>query len=113
MQTPFPAMIPLPKTFRQGGFDFRLLKRRGSVALFAKSKGGGRDHHELVIIQQRPAETIYGRQYPARETMPSSEDWGTYGWSPHNLAEAERRFAMLADQWAAKPKPEPEPAITG
>ena len=92
-------MIPIADKFRLDGFDFRLVKRIGDVALFEKSK----PHHsrpcfEVVIVQKR-RETRFpnGRVTPAHESMPASEQWGTAGWSYSERDEAEARFRRLLE----------------
>ena len=89
-------VTPLPETFRAGGFDFKLLKRDGMVALFEKTNGG-RVLYEVVIIRQLPAQTIYGRTYPPREAMPLSEAWGSEGWSPCSLEEANQTYQRVSE----------------
>lgn len=89
------AFQPLPPTWQEAEWRFRLLKRTGMVALVAKSKGG-RDHFEVVIVQRQAARTFpNGQTYPAKEAMPSDETWGTYGWTPYDLPAAEAKFAEV------------------
>jgi hypothetical protein len=90
-------MIELLSTrFRSDGFDFQLVRREGPVALLAKQKPNySQPSFEVVIIQTRPAEHIFGRDLPEREVMPPSESWGTLGWSYADLAGAESRFNRL------------------
>jgi hypothetical protein len=80
--------------FSYDGFAFSLLDRVSDVALFRKSKLG-RDFYEVVIVQQLPARTVFGRAYPPRETMPPSESWGTDGWSLATLERAREKFAEI------------------
>ena len=90
------AFQPLSETWNDGSWRFQLLKRSGMVALVAKSQGG-RDAFEVVVIQRHAAHAWPdGSRAPARETMPSSEKWDTYGWSPYDLPAAEAKFAELA-----------------
>lgn len=90
-------MKPLPETFRQGGFDFRILWRRGRVALLVKRKPRQKsESFEVVLIQERAEEKICGHDYLARETMPKSESWGTEGFTFTTRADAESRFERLA-----------------
>jgi len=91
-------MTPLPDQFRSDGFDFRMLKRAGDVALLVKSKPDGTPSYEVVVIQHRPAEVICGREYPAREAMPRSEGWGASGWTYIDRDAAEVRFDKLANR---------------
>jgi len=64
------------------------------VALFSKQKRGHKlTSYEVVIVQKRPERTFpNGRVSTAHEAMPSDEAWGTYGWTPYDLAAAHRRF---------------------
>lgn len=92
-------MKPLPETFRQDGFDFRILRRRGRVALLAKGKPGHRlQSFEVVLIRERPAEIICGYEYPEREAMPPSESWGEAGWTFTTQANAETAFDRLMNR---------------
>ena len=91
-------MNTLQATFTYDGFAFRLLKRAGNVALFEKRKPSqSRESFEVIIVQQHPAETICGRNYPARESMPPSEAWGTAGWTCTTLDDAESKFRALVE----------------
>ena len=90
-------MIPLPTTFRHGGFAFRLLTRAADVALFEKRKPTHtRSFFEVVIVQRRPEATFPGGHItPAHEAMPASEQWGSAGWSYSDREGAEARFNGL------------------
>ena len=89
-------MKPLPTEFRSDGYCFQLLRRAGTVALLAKRKTPRScPNFEVVIIQTRPAEQIFGNRLPAREMMPPSESWGVLGWSDSNFPAAETRFNRL------------------
>lgn len=91
-------MKPLLCTFIRDGFTFRLLKRVGDVTLFEKSKPTHRcASFEIVIVQRHPAETICGRDYPPRESMPPSEGWGTSGWTYNELEGAQRKLRGLVE----------------
>jgi hypothetical protein len=85
-----------PEQFRSDGFNFRLLKRQGRVALLAKEKPQhSHPSFEVVHIQLHPAERVFGQDLPEREAMPPTESWGTLGWSYCALADAEARFNQL------------------
>jgi hypothetical protein len=36
---------------------------------------------EVVVIRVRAAGIVFGKEYPARETYPSTEEWGEFGWT--------------------------------
>jgi hypothetical protein len=89
--------------FRFGDrFLLRQVRRDGHVALYEKSKDGQSRGYEVVLLRIRPAQTLFGRPYPHRESYPSSEDWGIYGWSYSlgDLKGASRRFNQLVEQSA-------------
>ena len=88
-------MIPLPDSFHERGFDYRILRRDGRIALLQKSKPNQKISYELIIIQQRQAEKIYGRAYEAREVVPRPEQWGVCAWTPFNLEIAHIKFDEL------------------
>lgn len=105
-------MKPLDSQFTHDGFVFRQLARGGDVALFEKSKPGhSRPGYEVVIVQRHPAQTIHGRAYPERESMPPSESWGVLGWSLMDLDSAKTKFRELAsDRTKGHSLPTPIPA---
>ena len=89
----------LPTTFGSDGFDFRQLGREADIAIFVKQKPAFRfKSYEVVIIQKRDA-YIWpnGQTTPADEAMPSSRDWGKYGWTYQTLEDAELRFKSRAE----------------
>jgi hypothetical protein len=93
----------LPTTFGSDGFNFQQLRREGGIAIFLKQKPGlVREYpascksYEVVMIQKRDAYTWPdGQTTPAHEAMPSSRDWGKYGWTCQTLEDAELRFKTL------------------
>ena len=103
-------MIPLATTFSFDGFDFRQVERVGGLALFGKSKPTHtRASFEVVIVQKHPAKTfLSGKHYDARESMPSSESWGTKGWTYTNLENAQTKLNQLAET-AVEPVSDPTP----
>jgi hypothetical protein len=93
-------MIPLPSTFHKSGFNFRLIDREGDVALLEKNRPGiPARFFEVVIVQKTGAHTWPdGRTTEPREHMPSSEQWGTHGWSFSDIEQAWAKFRKLRDQ---------------
>lgn len=105
-------MKSLQTRFTHDGFDTRQLRRTGTVALFAKSKARhSSESFEVVIVQQHPAKTFFGKEFPARESMPPTESWGRLGWTFTDRSAAETRFNQLCDQRRECPfSPRPIPA---
>jgi hypothetical protein len=103
-------MIPLPSTFQKGGFSFRLISREGDIALFEKFKPCITTSRlfEVVIIQKMGQHTWPdGRTTEPREYMPSSEQWGIYGWSFTDIDQAWAKFRTLRAAAALEKETEP------
>jgi len=84
-------MKPIESEFKKDGYQFRLIDRVGDFGLFRKTKGEAVESFEVVKIQKCKAHTWPdGRTTEARESMPCSEQWGTYGWT-HNTIQAARQ----------------------
>jgi len=88
-------VIPLPETFRNDQFDFRVLKRESNVALLAKAKPGGTTSYEVVRLVRVTERELFGRVIPAHEAMPGSEQWGERGFSYCDRNRAEAKFREL------------------
>jgi len=85
----------------QGQFTYRLLKRTGRVCLIDQTNTQSGHHYayEVWVIQQRPeAKFPGGRITPAREAMPSDEQWGTFAWTVTDLERAQERFDGVVEE---------------
>jgi hypothetical protein len=93
------AMKTLPTTFGSDNFDFQQLRREGDIAIYVKQKPGfSFRSYEVVMIQKRNAYTWPdGQTTPAHEAMPSSRDWGKYGWTYPTLEDCQLRFKSIAE----------------
>jgi hypothetical protein len=49
-----------------------------------------------VLIQRHEAYTAFGKDIPAGEHYPRSEQWGSCGFTFRTLKDAERKFGELA-----------------
>lgn len=91
-------MRPLSTEFTYDGFDYRLVKRQGDVAIFSQSSGKLVISYEVVIIRVKPAKTFPGgRVVPEREAYPTNEEWGKYAWTCATRERADERFQALVD----------------
>lgn len=90
-------MKPLATEFKKGDFDHKLVKREGDCAIYWRKAPHHRDAHYEVIVVQHFKDRSFpdGRVVPAGEGYPSSEQWGTAGWTYNSLPEAEVRFNKL------------------
>ncbi len=91
-------MIAIPQNFCNAGFDFRQLERIGQVAVLEKRKSDRNVGFEVVRIRQVPESVMFGRTIKAHESMPSSEQWGLYGWTYSDKATALRKFLELTQE---------------
>jgi hypothetical protein len=84
---------PLNFQFRKSGFLLELIKRDGLVCLVKRSRIGFPyipPHYEVVKLRQNPAWTTpTGIHMPPSETYPSSQTWGTYGFTYKSLDKPE------------------------
>jgi hypothetical protein len=89
--------IELATEISAQGRTYKQIKRRGQVALYELSVKGELRGFEVIVIQIHAAGERFGKWYPTREGFPSSESWGTSGFSylASNKDGAERRFAEL------------------
>lgn len=85
--------------FKKGEFDHKLVKREGDACIYWRKAPHHRDaHYEVIVVQHFDAHTFQsGKSHPDREGYPSSEQWGTAGWTYNTLADAEVRFRKLVD----------------
>ena len=97
-----PIIVPIPEALNHNGHRYRLLKREGSWCLWQLFVNGSRKlvSYEVSKVVLRPAETTPdGRHYPARETLPKTEEIERgAGWAPSDRAQAERLFAEACKQ---------------
>jgi hypothetical protein len=88
LDNPESDQIPVPLGKVVGGPERTLtqLYRSGQFALYeARNDRGVLTSFEVIKIRVKPAQTLFGRDYPAREVYPSSaknnRDWGSQAWT--------------------------------
>lgn len=83
-------MKPLPNTFSRDGYRCQVLKREGDVVLIRVFAG---EHYEVAKIQRIKAKIFPdGRTIAPREALPSSENYGSQGWSFQSLSAGEANY---------------------
>jgi hypothetical protein len=97
-----PTEIPIQKSFRRKGFDFKQVKRAGDIAIYEKRHPNhSMPSWEVVVIQHCPDRDFgHGTITPAHEHMPGDELWGKDGWTCMTEREANRVF----DFWVSAGK---------
>lgn len=90
-------MIPIETEFYSRGFCHKLVRRAGFVCVYARFRRPTPEnvHYEVVIIREGKAHTIAGKDFPAKEYHPSSEEWGRYGWTYRDEDQAHAKFGAL------------------
>lgn len=106
---------PLPPVFQKGNRKWTTVARTGNVVLLkVNARNGGCVGWEVCVIVQAPAGEIMGNPVPARERLPSSESWGSKGWSysgsggqkaaAQALAQAREKFDEIVAREALPPE---------
>lgn len=105
------SIVKIPDTYAADGYDFRLLERKGDVAIYEQWH---RDPvklvgYEVCVVRIRAAGEIKGQRFPASERLPSANDWGKLGWSfgcgldqPAALKRARERSSIVFGLKSAK-----------
>ena len=89
-------MKTLETTFTKNGFAFEQVERRGNFAVFRKAKPGRKSQSfETVKITRHDGYTIAGVTIPPGECYPSSEQWGTHGFTFNNPIAALAKMSQL------------------
>lgn len=100
-------MKPLPEEFKKKGFSHRLERRCKNVAIYKRWKNVETPHWEVVLIRVAPAskftvdEVKNGQirertiERPESEVYPSSEQWGSMGFTYPDESSALTKFNSL------------------
>ena len=110
----------LKTEFNKNGLPYTLVKRNQYVAMYGI--GGEYNpevkHWEVCRIVKFPAQTMFGKQYPERERLPSNENFGRdtvkgniqlTSVCMNDRARAERHFNRLTTAIMALPEDERYP----
>jgi hypothetical protein len=91
-------MRELPKSFKRDGFTHRQINREGDIAIYRRTKQIGDEqieHFEVIVVQPYKEFILRGKKHEAGESYSSSELWGTYGLTCHDLDAAWLRFKRI------------------
>jgi len=92
------APRPVLSEFASNGLIYRQVKRIKCVALYGVVGRSGRiNGYEVVRIEVAPMAIFRGKQIPAREIYPKSEDFGSKGWYFKHREDAELRFNRVLE----------------
>jgi hypothetical protein len=98
-------LTPLPFPFSRNRFRHDLLARDDMVCLVARTNElTDSVHWEVVVLQPAyPFRSPPGSP-PDHEAYPTSEDWGTHGWTYTSRLDAEQKYRSLASGAAVEPR---------
>jgi hypothetical protein len=98
-------MKTIQEEFTKNSFRFNLVKRIGNTAIFKKTALAGmlrkKDYdagYEVVEITEHGPYTMAGIDFEAGQSYPSSESFGTTGFTCTSLEAAEKRFKLLQEK---------------
>ena len=93
-------MQTLPITYNKNGFTFNQISRDGDAVIYEQimPEPGKRIAYEVFEVMKKKATIINGNAISARETPPSNEQWGNYGFTVYDLSDAKTKQAYIADR---------------
>jgi hypothetical protein len=101
----------LPEKFTRNRYQFEQLRRTDNTAIYLQHINGRQKAFEVVVIAvaNRKVGKVNGRvTWEAclpYECYPSSEMWGTYGWTYTTQADARAKYDLLNDPAFKIPAP--------
>lgn len=86
--------------YSKNGYEFRLEKRDGDIAIFLGTKlteyekgwTVTSENWEVIHIQSHQGREIHGKYFEPAEFPPSNEQWGTKGFTCVGFLSADKRF---------------------
>jgi hypothetical protein len=95
-------MNTIPTRYSKHGWRFKLVERTAKAAIYSQSRhpdlpeGGKASAYELVRIRKRKERTFeragVSVKVEAGEYLPSTEEWGSQGWTFPTLGQARDRL---------------------
>ena len=91
--------VPIPNEWTREGWQYRVIKRQGLAVIAEKARqGSDRISYEVALLRiEKPVEFPPGVFRPLRESYPTSNDWGSRGWTCMTREQAERRFLSICE----------------
>lgn len=99
-------MNAIPAKFSKNGWNYKLLERSDRVAIYSQSRhpdlpaNGKATAYEVVLVRVAPPKTINdpirgARTLGVREFLPSTEEFGRFGWTVATLSRAREKMAEI------------------
>lgn len=87
-------MKTIPEQYTRNGFCHQLIRRKGNVAVYKQEKDIYKAF-EVVVIRTMKKDNALTGQMTGDEYLPSSSDWGLFGWTYRSEDDANRKFEEL------------------
>jgi len=85
-------MQPIPTEYRQAGHAMKLVRREGVAAMY---KAAGADYWEVHAVKVEKARKIFDKEYPEREALAGTAEFGQRAWACTSQERADGRFADI------------------
>ena len=85
----------MEKEFKYKGFDYRLHKSEGKIAIYFQFLENNFLGYEVIRLKFHKGVHRHGTFYPDRYLYPTDNDWGVYGWTYKDATKAEDKFLEL------------------
>jgi hypothetical protein len=91
-------MKKMDKEFSSRGFYFKQIHRESDFAIYERwHENSDKKHYEVVIIQSHNGYSIGDQSYPPSEFYPSSNSWGTDGFTCVSKEAAYKRLDEMIE----------------
>ena len=93
-------MKKIEKTFTSKNFNHKQIHREGDFAIYERYHDNTpeKKHYEVIKIQSHNGYAIGGQMYPASEFYPSSNAWGSDGYTCISREKAYERLDKMMQE---------------
>ena len=91
-------MKKLEKKITNKNFSYKQVTRETNVAIYEQTvidSSHSKKWYEVIIIRSHNGYEIAGNKVAPSEMYPSSNHWGTLGWTCDDLETAQKKFTKL------------------
>ena len=92
----------LENKIRKNRFDYNLVKRTTSSAIYSQHHEGDIISYEVFKVKKVKSVEMFGNLVEAHEKFPSDNDFGITAWSCRTLEKANERFVTLEEEAITK-----------
>jgi len=94
--------VPLEEEYGKNSYRFSLIERNEDFAIYRQmfhDEDYESNTFEVFRVKKNKADTVFGKKYPARESVPSNEEWGVLGFTIIGLDKAKLKMAELSERY--------------